>query len=141
MIKMRLRVENGEFDEKHPPLREPAGLGAHMFEEYAATPAMLHVNITAYMIAKVAPRLFGGAGPSGVDAVTLQDWLMRYGKESGASREGMVAWAARLPTTILPGPNTGLSWPGESSPWTNSSACAPLAVARASVASSQRRCY
>jgi hypothetical protein len=48
------------------------------------------------MIEKVASRLSGAAGPSSADAVDLQNWLLRYGKESSALREELAEWASWL---------------------------------------------
>jgi hypothetical protein len=40
--------------------------------------------------------LSGSAGPGGVDSVDLQNWLLRFGKESLALREEIAEWASWL---------------------------------------------
>eukprot|EP00957_Ditylum_brightwellii_P174966 13322013-Ditylum_brightwellii.AAC.1 len=40
--------------------------------------AFMDVNVMASMVEKVARKLSGAAGPDGVDAVTVVDWLLRY---------------------------------------------------------------
>jgi hypothetical protein len=47
-------------------------------------------------IEKVATRLSGAAGPSGVDAVDMQNWLLRYSKESIVLWEALAEWASWL---------------------------------------------
>jgi len=44
------------------------------------------LNVTATDVEKVASKLSGAAGPSGVDAVDLRNWLLRFGAESEALR-------------------------------------------------------
>ena len=43
-------------------------------------------------IAKAARRLSGGAGPMGVDAIMLKEWLLRHGAHSDALREEFGYW-------------------------------------------------
>jgi hypothetical protein len=54
------------------------------------------IDITLATIEKVATRLSGAPGPSGVDAVDLQNWLLRYGNESSALQEELAEWASSL---------------------------------------------
>jgi hypothetical protein len=81
---------------KHPSLRKPSGIGAATSECYAELPDPPPVDVTGASIEKVATRLSGAAGPSGVDAVDLQNWLLRYGKESSALWEELAEWASWL---------------------------------------------
>jgi hypothetical protein len=50
----------------------------------------------------VASRLSGAAGPSGVDATDLSNWLLRFGKESAALREELASWANWLSNASPP---------------------------------------
>jgi hypothetical protein len=61
---------------KHPPLREPSRVGLATFEQYNEIPDPPYIDVTQDMIEKVATRLSGAAGPSGI-AVDLQNWLLR----------------------------------------------------------------
>ena len=74
--------------EKHPAMRDPdlTGPNPGAFEPYASTPDAMPLNITATDVEKVASKLSGSAGPSGVDAVDLRKWLLRFGAESEALR-------------------------------------------------------
>jgi hypothetical protein len=76
------------------------------FEQCITLPDPPPVNITSATIEKVATRRSGATGPSGVDAVDIQNWFLRYGKESSALREELAEWASWLanqhpPCTIL----------------------------------------
>jgi hypothetical protein len=88
--------------EKHPPLRELSGMGGLTFEKYITLPDPPPVDITSATIEKVATRLSGATGPSGVDAVDMQNWLLRYGKESSALREELAEWTSWLATQHPP---------------------------------------
>ena len=59
--------------EKHPPLMDPVpcvnGRGA--FEPYALTPSLLPLRCDQALVEKVAGKLGGSAGPSGMDAYTF----------------------------------------------------------------------
>ena len=70
--------------EKHPAMRDPdlTGPNPGAFEPYASTPDAMPLNITATDVEKVASKLSGSAGPYGVDAVDLRNWLLRFGAES-----------------------------------------------------------
>ena len=74
------------LEDKHPPLRDPQSVGEQdgAFEPYTQAPLSIPVLITAEFVEKVASRISGAAGPGGVDAVDLQNWLLRFGKESEA---------------------------------------------------------
>jgi hypothetical protein len=87
---------------KHPPLQEPTGIGEDSFEPYGNLPNPVYVDITAQMIETVAPRLSGSAGPGGVDSVDLQNWLLRFGKESLALQEEIAEWASWLANASPP---------------------------------------
>jgi hypothetical protein len=86
----------GVLRAKHPPLREPSGIGAATFKPYVELPDPPPVDVTSATIEKVATRLSGAAGPSGVDAIDMQNWLSGYGKESSALREELTEWASWL---------------------------------------------
>jgi hypothetical protein len=80
----------------HSPLHEPSDVGSATFEKYSEIPDPPYIDVTQDMIQKVATRLSGAAGPSGIDAVDLQNWLLRYGKESKALCEELAVWGSWL---------------------------------------------
>jgi hypothetical protein len=90
--------------EKHPELREPPAVGEKTgaFEPYDSVPTAVPVVITADVVETVAGKLSGAAGPGGVDAVDLRNWLLRFGKESEALREEMAQWANWLAVSNPP---------------------------------------
>jgi hypothetical protein len=75
--------------DKHPAMRDPdlTGPNPDTFEHYDSTPDAVPLNITAKDVEEIASKLSGAAGPSGVDAVDLRNWLLRFGAESEALRE------------------------------------------------------
>jgi hypothetical protein len=75
----------------------------------------------------VATRLSATTGPSGGDAVNMQNWILRYGKESSALREELAEWASWLANQHPPWAEYRSSWPVGSLPSTKSQACALLA--------------
>eukprot|EP00957_Ditylum_brightwellii_P093438 7116012-Ditylum_brightwellii.AAC.1 len=62
----------------------------------------MDVNVTASVVEKVARKLSGAAGPDGVDAVTLADWLLRYGVVSHKLREVIAKFARWVGNTFPP---------------------------------------
>ena len=69
---------------KHPDARP---LSAASLDAYPKNPPdMVPVDITDDVVAVVAGRLSGGAGPGGTDSVSLQHWLLRFGAASGELR-------------------------------------------------------
>ena len=56
---------------------------AQSLEAYGVNPlAMVPVDISDATVETVARQLLGSAGPEGVDSISLQYWLMRFGVES-----------------------------------------------------------
>ena len=53
-------------------------------------------------VAKVAACLSGSAGPCGVDAEMLKNWLLRHGDHSGCLRDAMVTWVDWLSNGLPP---------------------------------------
>ena len=92
------------LQEKHPALRDPTSVGDAdgAFEPYPDLPAPVPVCITQDDVEAVSSRLSGAAGPGGTDAVGLANWLLRFGRESEALREEMVAWTNWLANTSPP---------------------------------------
>ena len=43
-------------------------------------------------VAKSAAKLSGGAGPCGVDGISLKTWLLKFGAHSTALRDEMAKW-------------------------------------------------
>jgi hypothetical protein len=84
------------LQEKHPELQEPPTGGGDKtgtFKPYASIPTAVLVAIMAEVVETVASKLSGAAGPSGVDVVDLQNWVLCFGKESETFREEMAHWA------------------------------------------------
>jgi hypothetical protein len=74
---------------REPPLEsseDPA-----CFERYANPPVLTDVTVTEEVVATVAAKLSGGAGPSGADPVAISNWLLRFGKESELLRQEIAA--------------------------------------------------
>ena len=59
------------------------------FEEYAEFLETVPVDCDAETVEEVASKLRGGAGPSGVDAIQLKNWLLWHGRASQVLREEM----------------------------------------------------
>ena len=73
---------------------EDTSLG--IFEDYDNVPEPLPIQATATMVEDMAGKLGGSAGLSGVDAVNLHNWLLRYGTASESLRTELAAWAEWL---------------------------------------------
>ena len=67
---------------KHPDSRPPNAASLDTYPEFP--PVIVPMEITNYKVTEVAGRLSRGAGTGGMDSVSLQHWLMRFG---AASRE------------------------------------------------------
>ena len=75
---------------KHPLVREPTdmGIAGGSFEHYNSAPrTVIPIVITVDMIADVASKLSGSAGPSGIDSEMLKRWLLGFGYHSGANSQ------------------------------------------------------
>ena len=88
--------------DKHPPMREP---GVAAMPSYEELPDHVRLLINEEMVAEVAGKLSGSAGPGGTDAVDLQKWLLTFGSASERLRavlaritmwlaNGSPSWAA-----------------------------------------------
>ena len=78
--------------EKHPASRVPS---EEDFDAHAGAPDCLDsmpVYCFEECVAKAAARLSGSAGPCGVDAEMLKNWLLRHGDHSGRLRDAMATW-------------------------------------------------
>eukprot|EP00957_Ditylum_brightwellii_P143663 10945284-Ditylum_brightwellii.AAC.1 len=62
----------------------------------------MDVNVTGGVIEKVSHHLSGAAGPGGVDSVTLQDWLLRYGAVSRKLRESITRFVCWIANNLPP---------------------------------------
>ena len=71
---------------KHPEAIIP---DAEVLEEYPEVPDMVPLDTTSDTVVEVAAKLSGAGGPGWVDAVWLQQWLLRFGTESHALREAV----------------------------------------------------
>jgi hypothetical protein len=84
---------------KHPRMRDPDLTGddpAGAFEPYDSIPEPVPLDVTPQDVEKIASKLSGAAGPSGVDAVALRSWLLRFGAESDTLRAEIAAVATLL---------------------------------------------
>ena len=80
---------------KHPKLRDPPSVGRAdgAFELYPnGAPVFVSAVVTQCVVENMAKRLSGAAGPSGTDAVTLANWLLRYKCGSAALRAEIAAF-------------------------------------------------
>ena len=84
---------------KHPDSVEPED---EVFEEYPVTPEMVSLDITGDTVTKVATRLSGAAGPGGVDSMALQQWLLRFGKNSNLLREAVAQFTRWMANSYPP---------------------------------------
>ncbi len=78
--------------EKHPASRVPS---EEDFDAHAGAPNCLDsmpVYCFEECVAKAAARLSGSAGPCGVDAEMLKNWLLHHGDHSGRLRDAMATW-------------------------------------------------
>eukprot|EP00957_Ditylum_brightwellii_P043810 3322308-Ditylum_brightwellii.AAC.2 len=64
---------------KHP---DPTPPPKSAFKTYEDLPALINLAITAVTVMHIASRMQGSAGPGGVEAVSWQDWLLRFGAAS-----------------------------------------------------------
>ena len=90
---------------KHPKMRDPGPYTEEggAFEPYPTEPATtIPLTVSADLVEKVASRLHGSAGPSGVDSVEFAHWLLHFGRESELLREEMAAWAVWLANSHPP---------------------------------------
>ena len=67
------------------------------FDEYVGqVPDFVPHASSKESVSVVAERIQGSQGPSGVDAVTLQSWMHRYGNASENLREEWMKWVEWL---------------------------------------------
>jgi len=85
---------------KHPDQINP---DEEAFVECEELPIFLDVEITSSHVVRVAHRLSGGAGPSGLSSSSLQDMLLKFGNHSADLREAYAALSRRLANYIVPG--------------------------------------
>ena len=89
---------------KHPELRDPTILGqpGGAFEPYPSVPPAVPMVISTDVVETIASKLSGSGGPSGTDAVALQNWLLRHKQASQALRTEMAALATWLASSNPP---------------------------------------
>lgn len=79
---------------KHPEARIPKATDLPSFTNL---PDLVELDITTDHVSTVASRLSGSAGLGGVDSITLQQWLLKFGKASAELRKAvaeMTDWLA-----------------------------------------------
>eukprot|EP00957_Ditylum_brightwellii_P203185 15333566-Ditylum_brightwellii.AAC.2 len=67
------------------------------FDKYEELPALIDLDITAGTVKHIASRIQGSAGLGGVEAVSWQDWLLRFRAASLKLREAvakLMRWLA-----------------------------------------------
>eukprot|EP00957_Ditylum_brightwellii_P206607 15349189-Ditylum_brightwellii.AAC.1 len=64
---------------KHP---DPTPPPESAFDKYEELSAPIDLDIMASTVQHIASRLQGSARPGGVEAVSWQDWLLRFGAAS-----------------------------------------------------------
>ena len=84
---------------KHPEAVAP---DATVLEDYDILPEMMELDVTSETVTEVAAALSGAGGPCGVDAIALQHWLLRFGKESYALREAVAAFTRWMANSTPP---------------------------------------
>ena len=72
--------------EKHPEAVIPE---ANALEGYAKVPELVPVDVTSDTVVEVVAKLSGAGGSGRVDAVGLQQWLLRFGPEIQALLEAV----------------------------------------------------
>eukprot|EP00957_Ditylum_brightwellii_P076740 5833228-Ditylum_brightwellii.AAC.1 len=66
---------------------------------YETVPAILQLDVTQDVVMQVAARMQGAAGPSGVNFIAWQGWLLHFGEASHKLRESVAALACWLANT------------------------------------------
>ena len=77
-----------DLQSKHPDSIIPA---PDHLETYDKLPALVTLDIINNTVQSVAAKMSGGAGPGGIDSLTLQNWLLHFGKESNQLREAIAS--------------------------------------------------
>ena len=93
------------MQEKHPETRLPnlQDPNCVSYPEYPdGVPDVVPICCTSDCVAEMAPKLSGGAGPSGVEAVQLKHWLLHFGRASAELREEMAMWVDWLANSSPP---------------------------------------
>ena len=92
------RVVMDVLRDKHPEMAIPdvGKDGWASFEAYEEVPASIPVDCSQEIVAEVASKLSGGAGPGSVDGLMMKNWLLRHGKASQILREELAAWTEWL---------------------------------------------
>ena len=123
--------------EKHPPMRDPDlnKPDPACFENYPSIPALLPQIITSEVVEDVLPRLSGGAGPGGTDAIALGNWSLCFGAESEQLHEELAAFGEWLANCHPRGLPSKPLWLQGWRPWISYRASARLASERSSAAS------
>jgi len=88
--------------EKHPDTRVPLELD---FDNHLGAPDCLEsMPVYCYeeCVAKAAVHLSGSAGPCGVEADMLKNWLLHHGAQSEHLRDVMAMWVDWLSNGLRP---------------------------------------
>ena len=83
---------------KHPEQATPC---EEAFVECPNLPDLFFVEITSSHIQRVANKLSGGAGPSGLQSTQLQELLLKFGNHSAELREAYASVCRRLANNIV----------------------------------------
>ena len=67
------------LESKHPVVRDVKISSLPIFE---SCPELINIEVTEDNVEKVANRLSGSAGPSGIDSMSISHWLLKFGGTS-----------------------------------------------------------
>ena len=65
--------------------------------DFDTNPALIDTVVTGELVERVAKKLSGSAGPSGVDSISMPHWLLKFGEASASLRKSitkLVEWLA-----------------------------------------------
>ena len=72
------------------------------FERYPRVPDPIPVDCEQGVVERRASKLRRGAGPSGVDSLALEDWLLNFKCQSQELRKEVAAWVEWLSNNSPP---------------------------------------
>ena len=64
----------------HPDAMAPTSESHNIYREPSPDQVLLYINM--YLVAAVTKRILGEARPGGADLVSLQHWIMNFGRQA-----------------------------------------------------------